>query len=68
MQQVEDARNLGRILEEVGELPDAVAAGATKAGDERRLRGVPAIGRGVAGAIPGTRPGDSLVREPRRRR
>ena len=30
---------------------------ATPAGDERRLRGIPAIGRGVGGAIPGTRPG-----------
>lgn len=28
-------------------------------GDERALRGIPAIGRGVAGAIPGTRPGAS---------
>jgi hypothetical protein len=27
-------------------------------GDERALRGIPAIGRGVTGAIPGTRPGD----------
>lgn len=25
-------------------------------GDERKLRGIPAIGRGVAGHIPGTRP------------
>lgn len=29
-------------------------------GDERALRGIPAIGRGVAGAIPGTRPGNDL--------
>lgn len=29
---------------------------ATAAGDERKLRGIPAIGRGVAGAIPGTSP------------
>lgn len=26
------------------------------AGDERTLRGIPAIGRSVGGAIPGTRP------------
>ncbi len=26
-------------------------------GDEARLRGIPAIGRNVQGAIPGTRPG-----------
>jgi hypothetical protein len=28
----------------------------TPAGDERKLRGIPAIGRNVAGAIPGTSP------------
>jgi hypothetical protein len=33
---------------------------ATAGGDERKLRGIPAIGRGVAGAIPGTRPGSNL--------
>lgn len=31
-------------------------------GDERRLRGIPAIGRGVSGEIPGTRP-DRVVGE-----
>lgn len=29
----------------------------TPAGDTQRLRGIPAIGRGVAGHIPGTNPG-----------
>lgn len=29
---------------------------ATPAGDERRLRGIPCIARGVPGHIPGTRP------------
>lgn len=29
---------------------------ATAAGDERKLRGIPAIGRGVQGCIPGTSP------------
>lgn len=32
------------------------ARGATAGGDERKLRGIPAIGRGVQGAIPGTTP------------
>lgn len=32
------------------------ARGATAGGDERKLRGIPAIGRGVAGAIPGSSP------------
>jgi hypothetical protein len=30
--------------------------GATAGGDTQRLRGIPAIGRGVGGAINGTRP------------
>jgi hypothetical protein len=29
---------------------------ATAAGDSRKLRGIPAIGRGVAGAVNGTSP------------
>ena len=41
-------------LEAAPEVP--IRASATPAGDERRLRGIPAVGRGVAGAIPGTRP------------
>jgi hypothetical protein len=34
---------------------------ATAAGDERKLRGIPAIGRGVQGVINGTRPGEGLT-------
>ena len=34
----------------------AVVGGATAGGDERKLRGIPAIGRGVTGAIAGTVP------------
>jgi hypothetical protein len=33
-----------------------VIGGATAGGDERKLRGIPAIGRGVTGAIAGTVP------------
>jgi hypothetical protein len=33
---------------------------ATAAGDERKLRGIPAIGRGVQGARPDQRPGHGL--------
>lgn len=41
--------------------PDVpMRASVTPAGDERRLRGIPAIGRGVAGAVPGSRPGANL--------
>ena len=34
----------------------------TPGGDARKLRGIPAIGPNVTGAIPGTRPGDNLWR------
>jgi hypothetical protein len=36
--------------------PITTLSRVTLGGDERRLRGIPAIGRGVAGHIPGTRP------------
>ena len=50
--QSEDERKIDRIVAEVGEaeLP-STSKGATTGGDERRLRGLPAIGRGVRGAI-----------------
>ncbi|HEU5489278.1 MAG TPA: hypothetical protein VFU84_00675 [Gaiellaceae bacterium] len=68
LQAIEDARRIGRILEETGEIPEGPAsAGATAAGDPSRLRGIPAVGRGCSGAIPGTRPGENLFRESRRR-
>lgn len=48
---------LARILIDVGEpAPPTTAYRATAAGDEAKLRGIPAIGRNVAGAIPGTSP------------
>lgn len=52
---------LATILQDINpdQHPDRVYT-TTLAGDERKLRGIPAIGRGVAGAIPGTRPGDHL--------
>lgn len=57
---VEIDRQLTRIAVEVGaDLPPTLSA-PTAAGDQRRLRGIPAIGRGVAGAITGTRPGGNL--------
>lgn len=36
---------------------------AATAGDERTLRGIPAIGRGVAGVSPGTRPDAITTRD-----
>lgn len=52
-----DAHNAQRLREfsrEAG--PTEMRPGATAGGDERKLRGIPSIARGVAGAIPGTSP------------
>lgn len=56
-ERIEDERNIARIiLETGGNAPPPRHAGATAGGDERKLRGIPAIARGVPGHIPGTRP------------
>ncbi|MDF2751311.1 MAG: hypothetical protein K0T00_2487 [Gaiellaceae bacterium] len=51
-------RKLASILLEVGEPAPAPRAfrGVTSAGDERRLRGLPAVARGVSGAVRGSNP------------
>ena len=52
-----NAQLLIQIAQETNDTPlKPTIPGATPAGDERRLRGIPAIARGVQGAIPGTRP------------
>jgi hypothetical protein len=57
-------RQLARIALEVGgDLPDHGAA--TAAGDPRKLRGLPAIGYGVGGAIAGTQPERETLRRQR---
>lgn len=50
----DNAKVLAQFARESG--PAVLSRGATAGGDERKLRGIPAIGRGVGGAIPGTRP------------
>lgn len=50
-----------RLLEEAEQAPELDSkrrsrAGSTAAGDPDRLRGIPAVGRSVAGAIPGSSP------------
>ncbi len=55
-QKQEDQRKLGRILLETGEHTPPKIGHATAGGDERKLRGIPAIGRGVTGAINHTSP------------
>lgn len=56
-------QKLARILLETGEpAPPTTVTKATLSGDTRRLRGIPAIGYGVAGASPGTNPLTELLR------
>lgn len=54
-------RVIGKIEREVGSRAKPVE-GATAAGDPSRLRGLPAIGRGVGGAINGTDPERELLK------
>lgn len=49
-----------RLLETGEQAPEPTSRVLSLIGDERQLRGLPAIGRGVAGAINGTRPGAKL--------
>ena len=63
-QRIEDQRKLGRILLETEaaiEVPKTVQR-ATLAGDPRRLRGIPAVGRGTAGAVSGSVPHRAVLR------
>src|SRR4051812_4783386 len=56
-ERIADERKLAKLLLETGEAaPPKSTTGVTSGGDERRLRGLPAIGRGVSGAIPGSSP------------
>lgn len=55
MTAIEDARKIGRILEETG-IATPIATRGTAGGDDRRLRGIPCVARGVAGCSPGTNP------------
>lgn len=53
------------LLESDPTLP--IRAGATAGGDRVRLRGLPVVGRGVGGHVPGTDPlGELLRREAQR--
>jgi len=65
-EQSSDTEKVDRILREVGDEQPATAAGATAAGDERRLRGIPAVGRGVSGAISSTDPVRALLAKEQR--
>lgn len=56
MTAIEDARKIGRILEESGAMMAPLAIRGTAGGDDRRLRGIPVVARGVSGVSPGTHP------------
>lgn len=64
--EVEDRAKLD-AMEREWTPPDPVGGG-TAGGDSRRLRGVPAIARGVAGVSPGTDPFVETERRLRGRR
>jgi hypothetical protein len=60
--QAEDAEKVDRIVR------DAEAfEGVTSGGSWQRLRGVPAIGRGVSGAVAGSNPLGALIAKERQR-
>jgi hypothetical protein len=57
---VELERQVAKIAVEVGaDVPEQTPA--TAAGDPRRLRGIPAIGCGVGGAVAGTQPERAIL-------
>lgn len=65
-EQERDAAKVARIVAYVEATEPPRAERATAAGDSRRLRGMPTVGRGTSGAIPGTNPvGALLARESR---
>jgi hypothetical protein len=57
-----NAQMMARIEHETADasVPVKNARGATAGGDERRLRGLPGVARGVAGAMAGTQPHQAL--------
>lgn len=65
---IEDEQKITQIILEVGEVEETqTVARATLPGDTRRLRGIPSIARGVAGACPGTNPLSALMASEARR-
>jgi hypothetical protein len=64
-QEIEDARKLAKLLLETGEAPDGNGAKPRRRSadghDPARLRGLPAIGRNVAGAMRDTDPVKALL-------
>jgi hypothetical protein len=55
-ERIEDERKIGRIVLDARDEEAKTVARATLPGDNRRLRGIPVVARGVAGVSPGTDP------------
>lgn len=53
---IQNAKLIASLAPDDRTLTDERRSYHATAGDERTLRGIPAIGRGVAGVSPGTRP------------
>ena len=67
--EAEQVAALQKILAETeGAEPPTMTQGTTSGGDESRLRGLPAIGRGVSGATVSTDPVRALLAKERRGR
>ena len=64
----EDAAKLSEILLETGEPAPDLKLHGTAGGDRDRLRGLPAIGRGVSGAVRDSDPLGALLRKESARR
>ena len=63
----EQRQVLDRIMAEVSAEETDTVAGATAPLDRRRLRGIPAVGRGTSGAIFSTDPARALLAKEQRR-
>ena len=75
-QAIEDERKLAKIILETGGLPDEVddskpSSRLTRGADGhdwRRRRGLPMVGKGISGAMPGTNPLGALIAKERGQR
>ncbi len=75
-QAIEDERKLAKIILETGGLPDEVddskpSSRLTRGADGhewRRRRGLPMVGKGISGAMPGTNPLGALIAKERQQR
>ncbi len=75
-QAIEDERKLAKIILETGSSPDEVddskpSSRLTRGADGhewRRRRGLPMVGKGISGAMPGTNPLGALIAKERGQR